>query len=185
MPNSTNDPLRIKACELRKSLGCLGKQLNQGDNSRIIVWVIPGALACAHRPLRHHPCFGGSRRDLPEAATSAVVGWVDDVMRLGFRSIICLMHPKEIAHYSALKLAASDLLAYYRSRGIQVCHRPWDDPAHRPAEEKVPFAQELERIRSECLTCFDELPKPVLLHCSAGIDRSSPVAAFIWANRSE
>jgi protein tyrosine/serine phosphatase len=23
------------------------------------------------------------------------------------------------------------------------------------------------------------LPKPVLLHCSAGIDRSSPVAAFL------
>jgi hypothetical protein len=26
------------------------------------------------------------------------------------------------------------------------------------------------------------LPKPVLLQCSAGIDRSAPVAAYIWLN---
>jgi hypothetical protein len=28
------------------------------------------------------------------------------------------------------------------------------------------------------------LPKPALLQCSAGIDRSSPVAAFIWSEKS-
>ena len=39
--------------------------------------------------------------------------------------------------------------------------------------------------RHEALQAFDNLPKPVLLHCSAGIDRSSPVAAFIFVNSAE
>jgi hypothetical protein len=33
------------------------------------------------------------------------------------------------------------------------------------------------------LLAFDPLPKPVLLHYSAGIDRSSPVAAHIHSRR--
>jgi protein-tyrosine phosphatase len=94
------------------------------------------------------------------------------------------MHPKEVAHYAALSLDAADLIDYYRIRGFHVCHKPWDDPAHRPLGKRASFEEELRRIQAESLECFDQLPKPVLLHCSAGIDRSSPVAAFICSQRS-
>lgn len=174
-----------KANQIRAALRTLGSRLDRGDMSELVVWVIPGALACAHRPLRHHHEFGGSRRDLPPEATGAVVHWVDRIVEAGFRSMICLMHLKELKHYSALSLDAQDLIAYYQMRGLQVCHKPWDDPAHRPQGERASFESELERIRTESLACFDQLPKPVLVHCSAGIDRSSPVAAFIWSQRSK
>lgn len=177
--------IHAKANELRSALGSLGKRLDRADESELVVWVIPGALACAHRPLRHHHAFGGSRRDFPVEATDGVIRWVDRILGIGFRSIICLMHPKEVAHYADLNLGAPDLIAYYKSRGLSVCHTPWDDPAHRAPGQHSSFAGELERIQTESLACFDRLPKPVLLHCSAGIDRSSPVAAFIWGHRSQ
>lgn len=177
--------LQDKANEIRSALRSLGIRLDHGDDSELVVWVIPRALACAHRPLRHHPEFGGSRRDLPAEATGSVVRWVDRIVGAGFRSIICLMHPKEVNHYAALCLDAPDLIAYYRSKNLQVCHKPWDDPAHRPPGERASFEDELKRVRAESLECFDRLPKPALLHCSAGIDRSSPVAAFIWSHRHE
>jgi hypothetical protein len=178
------DAISSKALEIKRALGSLGNRLSLGDESELVVWVIPGALACAHRPLRYHPKFGGSRRDLPAEATDAVVNWVDQISGAGFRSIICLMHPKEVGHYAALRLGATDLITYYGLRGFRVCHKPWDDPAHRPPGEHASFKEELGRIQVESLECFDRLPKPVLLHCSAGIDRSSPVAAFIWSHRS-
>ena len=39
-------------------------------------------------------------------------------------------------------------------------------------------------IRQEALASYDILPKPVVVQCSAGIDRASPVAAFIWVKRT-
>lgn len=101
------DTLRTKANEIRAALRSLGARLDRGDESELFVWVIPDALACAHRPLRHHQEFGGSRRDLPPGATGAVVRWVDRILEAGFHSIICLMHHKEVAHYAALDLGAA------------------------------------------------------------------------------
>ncbi len=173
--------IKEKAKELRGALSSLGKKLDAGEQSELLVWVIPGTLACAHRPLRHHPQFGGSGRDLPSDAAPAVLDWVRRIKGYGIRGIISLMHPKELRHYEQLNLGAENLIELYQKEGLYVRHIPWEDPAHRPAFERVSFADELARVRVEALRAFDELPKPVLLHCSAGIDRSSPVAAFIFA----
>jgi protein-tyrosine phosphatase len=94
------------------------------------------------------------------------------------------MHPKELNHYDALNLEGG-LLGTYRDHGFKLRHLPWDDPAHRSQSQLASFNSELERIQQEALNAFDALPKPVLLHCSAGIDRSSPVAAFIATQRSQ
>jgi hypothetical protein len=112
-----------------------------------------------------------------------VLDWVNRVRTNGIASIISLMHPKELKHYDALKLEGG-LLGVYRGAGFEVRHFPWDDPAHRPPSQLASFTKELERIQRVALDAFDTLPKPVLLHCSAGIDRSSPVAAFIAMQRS-
>jgi len=173
-----------KANQLRNELRTLAQNLLVGDDSQLVVWVIPDALACAHQPLRHHPVFGGSGRTLPPEAAPDVIRWVERIVGEGFRGLICLMHPKEVAHYRSLDLGASDIIELYRAKGLQVCHLPWDDPAHRPSHERASFEAELLRIRNEALECFDKLPKPVLLHCSAGIDRSAPVCAYIHQERS-
>ncbi len=178
------DSAGSKANELRKALASLGRRLDDGDQSELLVWAIPGALACAHRPLRHHPKFGGSRRDLPPEAVGEVRDWVARIKGYGIRAIISLMHPKELHHYAQLDLGANDLLDFYRRADFKVRHIPWDDPAHRPTSERASFTEELARVGREALAAFDALPKPSLLHCSAGIDRSSPVAAFIFQMRS-
>lgn len=151
----------------------------------LFIWVMKDQLACAHRPLRHHPKFGGRGRRLPPEAASEVIRWVDRIVAAGLRGLICLMHPKEIAHYSDLDLGALDIIDLYRLKGLKVCHLPWADPAHRSNHERTSFEVELHRIRAEALQCFDRLPKPVLLHCSAGIDRSSPVCAYIHFERGD
>jgi len=180
------EEIRTKANELCQALQSLGKRLGDGDDSELLVWVIPQMLACAHRPLRNHLRFGGSGRELPVEVTFEVVRWVDRIADLGIRAIISLMHPKELRHYALLDLGdAEDLIHFYQRSGFEVRHIPWEDPAHRPAGGRPSFQQELTRIREKALRAFDELPKPVLLHCSAGIDRSSPVAAYIWSKRAK
>lgn len=175
--------MREKANEIGKGLHNLGVRLQAGDDSNLLLWVIDGQLACAHRACRHHPEFGGSGRDLPETARQAVFQWIQRIRDYGILSIICLMHPKELRHYDAVDLGAPNLIEFYRKEGFQVCHIPWDDPAHRPMLERSTFQQELARVRIQALETFDTLPKPILLHCSAGIDRSAPVAAYIFHER--
>jgi protein-tyrosine phosphatase len=121
---------------------------------------------------------------LPPDAVGEVRDWIGRIKEYGIRSIISLMHPKELRHYDQLDLGADDLIDFYRRSGFDVRHIPWDDPTHRPSSQGASFAEELVRVREEALAAFDVLPKPVLLHCSAGIDRSSPVAAFIFEMRS-
>lgn len=175
--------MKDKTEEIRRELRALGKRICSGDDSELLLWVIPRQLACAHRPLRHHPEFGGSGRDLPKSATPAVLKWAERIKEYGIRSIITLMHPKELRHYDTLDLSSPDLLEFYRQQGFEVCHIPWEDPAHRPVSEAGSYQEELCRVRLEALRAFNDLPKPVLLHCSAGIDRSAPVAAYIEAKR--
>lgn len=177
--------LQDKASQLRAELRSLGRRLETGDDRVLFIWVMNDQLACAHRPLRHHPEFGGSGRRLPSEAASEVIRWVDRIVAAGFHSLICLMHPKEIAHYSGLDLGASNIIELYRVKGLKVCHLPWADPAHRVDHGRTSFEVELLRIRAEALECFDRLPKPVLLHCSAGIDRSAPVCAYVHFERSK
>lgn len=179
----TEPILDDKAKEIRQRLDALSKQIGSGDDSELLVWVIPRQLACAHRPLRYHQKFGGSGLDLPANATLLVLNWAERIRGMGIRSIISLMHPKELRHYDALDLGSHDLLDFYRRQGFEVCHIPWEDPAHRPATVRVSYCEELSRIRFEALRAFDDLPKPVLLHCSAGQDRSAPVAAYIFVQK--
>lgn len=145
-------------------------QLRQGDESEIWIWVIRGRLACAQRPLRDHPKFGG-RNPLPPEARPLVVSWVDRILRAGFRSVISLLEAAQLNRYyvrGGINLHPTGLLGYYRDRGLEVESIPCTD-YQRPSEDQM----------RQTLEAFRRLPKPVLLHCSAGIDRTSPVAAYL------
>lgn len=128
-----------KANELRAALAALGRRLSIGDNRELLVWVIHEKLACAQRPLRYHPQFGGSGKDLPPDASPEVQTWVDRIRKVGIQSIISLMHPKELRHYAQLDLGAQDLIDLYRKSGLEVRHIPWEDPAHRPVSGDCSF----------------------------------------------
>ena len=171
---------RSIANRIRDGLRRLRREISAGNDSELVLWLLPGRLACSQRPLRDDKRFGGRGRQLPIEAAPAVKGWVERIAdEYRISSIICLMHPKELGYYDDLGLDPNGLLGLYRSRGILVRHLPWADPAHANSAERSRLLREVERIKLDALKAFEELPKPVLLHCSAGIDRSAPVAAHI------
>jgi len=169
--------------ELQHKFKVLGDRIEKGDESELLIWVIPIQLACSHRPLRHNPLYGGSLRNLNVGATNLVKQWAKRVYADGIRSIICLMSEEELSLYSSLDLDAANLLNFYEHQGFVVANTPWKDPAH-VRKDPIALRVKEQEVCVQALRQFDTLPKPVLLHCSAGIDRSSPVAAYIQHFRS-
>jgi len=154
--------------------------LRSQPDSDPLIWAIPGQLACAQRPLRDHPSYGGSARPLPPEAGPEVIRWVRRITDAGICSIICLMHPKELRYCNGLDGIPNGLLDLYRKSSLEFRHIQWTDPAHaKTPEERQRIRDQVHQIKHDAYGAFKELPKPVLLHCSAGIDRSAPVAAFI------
>lgn len=152
-----------------QELARVGERISAGDESTLGFWVIPRELVCALRPLGCHPDFGEHCR-LPLRAKPMVIRWVDRVQsELGVRSIICLLQERDLDYYYVgAGLHQGGLLGFYASRGLTVSHQPMKD--YKPPEQR-----RLDLV----LEAFEALPKPVLLHCSAGVDRIAPAAAFI------
>jgi hypothetical protein len=162
----------VKESDIRRELARIRQQIAKRDNSGLVVWVIPSTLACSQRPLRDHPRFGG-RSPLPPEARSEIVRWVNKIKTLGIRSIICLLEPDQLDRYyvrGGLNLHQSGLLGYYRKHGFSVSHIPMTD-----------FKRPTNALMNRVLNKFNILLKPVLIQCSAAIDRTTPVAAFIAA----
>ena len=160
--------------EIRRKMQSLRDKISNGDETEIFAWIIPGKLACSQRPLRDHPVFGG-RAPLPPRARPLVEAWVGKLMAAGIRSIICLLEHAQLDRYyirGGLNLHEHGLLGYYESRGLDWRHFPLTD-YQRPIDDAM----------RDNLAAYDELQKPVLLHCSAAIDRTTPVAAYIKASR--
>ena len=178
------DAVIAKSYDINTALSILGARLRSGVDSSLLVWVINGQLACAFAPLRPHHEFSGPGEHLAKSATAEVVKWADRIKGSGIKSIICLLHPREMEHYNLLDLGADDLIEFYRRSGFEVCHIPWGDPDHWQESEKVSFREELARVRVEALNAFDSLPKPVLIDCGAAIDRTSYIASYIATQRT-
>jgi protein tyrosine phosphatase len=122
----------------------------------MIDWVIPHQLARASRP----GYVGGLRE---QVAPTSIDRWVDDVKNARICSIICLLADEHLSLYAALP---DGLINHYRQCGFQVEHIPVPDH-QRPAVSK----QQLAAI----IAAANRLPQPLLVHCSAGIDRTGLV----------
>jgi|ADurb_Leu_02_Slu_FD_contig_31_882900_length_1524_multi_3_in_0_out_0_2 hypothetical protein len=155
---------------IRKNLTRIRGQIASGDDSELWFWVIPAGLACSQRPLRDTPGYGG-RSPLTPGAKALVIAWVDHVVQAGFRSVISLMEEAQHERYyirGGLNLHPEGLFGYLKERGLSVVWIPCKD-YQRPTLGQM----------EEALKEYQRLGKPVLMFCSAGIDRTTPVAAFI------
>jgi hypothetical protein len=163
---------------IRTAMRDIGASHERGDDSQLVHWVVPTQLGCAQRPLRHHPQYGGSGRNLAAEAAPLVSAWASRMRADGVKSILSLMHDKDLSYYLGLDLDGGNLIAFYEVHGFFVRRVPWEDPHHNKASKEQQL-KSFRRVRVAAIAAYDELPKPLILQCSAGIDRSAPVAAYI------
>jgi hypothetical protein len=127
----------------------------------------PASTAGAGNPIREWlPSLGLGRASRPgcEAGEAnpepAVDRWVKTVRAQGFRSVICLLSEEELGRYSHVP---GGLLGRYEHLGLEVRSIPL------PPDRTPVLTGE---NRCSVVEAYEDLPKPVLVHCSAGVVRS-------------
>ena len=124
-------------------------------------WVIEGILATSPRPgFRPGPEF--------RVPVEEVESWIAEARDFGIASIICLIGRDQLHLYE--RSLPHGLLETYRRAGFSVAHIPALDGLTEPYS-----AQEYD----EAWQAFLLLPRPVLVHCSAGMDRTGRVVRHI------
>ena len=118
-----------------------------------IKWALESKLAGCHRPGYEH---GQNQPVAPEV----VDAWVTEARESGIKSIICLLADEQLSLYDTLK---DGLVEHYRQHGFFVDHIPVNDYSQPPLSER-----QLQAVWEG----YQRLPKPVLVHCSAGVDRT-------------
>jgi protein tyrosine/serine phosphatase len=119
-----------------------------------MIWEVENVLARDCRP-------GWPGEDV---SPSEMFRWIKHVKKLGVKSIVCLLGEEHVRMYRI----KTSLVNFYKVHELKAEHI-------RTVDGKVPGWV----VCSRALSAFVKLPKPVLVHCSSGIVRSSFVADHI------
>ena len=132
-----------------------------------IEWAKEGVLARSPRP----GFAPGAESRVPR---EAVEQWAADARARGITSILCLLDEDQLPLYHPA--LPDGLLRYYADAGFAVAHVPTPDGRTHPyTPEQLDGAWR----------AFLALPKPVLVHCSAGMDRTARVVNHILRRLNE
>jgi hypothetical protein len=116
-------------------------------------------------------------------AAQALHQWLDSLRTIGIGTIVVLATHGEMKRYSSVVTPQPDLLSLYRSLGFLVHHHPVEDPAHAAPSARLGILDQMEKLKPVVLAEYQRRIGAMLIHCSGGMDRSAPIAAFI-ASRS-
>lgn len=144
-----------------------------------LLWIIESHLACAPRPLRYHQKFGGQVPLMPSESAADLFEWLDLLRAHGIGTIVVLATVGEMKRYSSVISPRPDLLSLYRSVGFVVHHHQIEDPAPAPVSAKARILDQMEALKFIILTEYQERTGGMLIHCSGGMDRTAPIAAYI------
>ena len=122
-----------------------------------IEWVIEGLLARASRP-----CYW------IDPTPEVVMDWISKAKRMGIKSIICFLSESELADFYGP--AGIDLLDCYRRNGFEVTQIPVPDDCNPPLA-----TAHLLRF----MVTLRQTSRPLLLHCSAGVDRTGMAVELV------
>ena len=128
-------------------------------------WVIKNELARASRP--GYPCESVSRKKVED--------WISKTKQLGIKTILCLLDPDQLKYYTKHLGHAGGLLEVYKANGFEVIHVPVRDYENPPVPAAV--LTHIEKI-------YHAAQKPVLIHCSAGVDRTGAAVDFLVRKES-
>jgi hypothetical protein len=124
-------------------------------------WVVEAQLARCHRPGFDHPGPG------EPVAVADVDRWLEQARALGIRSILCILGRPQLARFVALP---AGLIRYYRDAGFEAEMIEAED------DQFPPLAPEhLDAVWA----AYRRLPKPVLVHCGAGVSRTGAAVNHI------
>ncbi len=125
----------------------------------MVHWVIANLLARSCRPGRYEYGSGVTPR-------GEVIAWLQDVRAAGVASIICLLDSGKIREF----YEDEDLIGLYAYHGFEVGTLPLEERQQGSLGE-----EELEQVWE----LFQNLPKPVLIHCNSGLSRTRLAVEYI------